>query len=271
MIADAWDGVQFLMDNLTSRPVTNLTLRVLVDSFAGNRTTLETADGPMAGVHLFDLDGAPLDFPDTFQVLPGSLVQVTGRPDVSSPSCGGFALEVLSISLNAIQASSDGDGDGNLLVDAWKKQFLGGLGGYAFGDTDGDGYSDLQEMFEGTDPLDGLGVPPVPMAKLALPMLIIEISSGGDVQLEWEWPEEYAGKVQVSVWATSDLNLPPIQQPVTPVHLGDDLFTVTLPHHGTAQHFYSIALQLKYTEEACRPSLNRLKPRVAGNGPTGRE
>ncbi|HSH15147.1 MAG TPA: thrombospondin type 3 repeat-containing protein, partial [Verrucomicrobiae bacterium] len=217
LLTDAWDGVQFLMDNLTSRPVTNLALRILSDSFAGTCTTLETADAAMAGVHLFDLDGAPYDFPDTFQLLPGSIVQVTGRPDAGSVSCAGFGLEVLSISLSAIPASSEGDGDGNLLVDAWEKQFLGGLGADPFGDTDGDGYSDLQEMFEGTDPLDGKGVPPVPMANLALPLLIIETSLGGDVQLEWEWPEAYADKVQVLVWTTSDLNQAPALQPAAPV------------------------------------------------------
>jgi len=132
-----------------------------------------------------------------------------------------------------------------LLIDAWEKQFLGGLGGDPFGDSDGDGYSDLQEMFEGTDPLDGLGFPAAAMAKMALPLLIIETSPGGEVKLEWEWPEAYADQVEVLVWSTSDLNQPPMLQPVTPVHLGGDLFTVTLPNPGTAQHFYSIALQLK--------------------------
>ena len=244
LLAEAQVGVQFLMDNLSSRPVTNLALRVRADSFAGPCTVLETDDPAMTLVNLFDLQGAAYDFPDTFQLLPGSIVQVVGRPDVSTVSCGGLGVEVLGISLSAVPASSDGDADGNLLIDTWEKLFLGMLGSDPFGDSDGDGYSDLQEMFEGTDPLDGQGVPPAGMAMLQLPSLIIETSLGGDVQLEWFWPEAYADEVEVSVLSTFDLNVEPVKQPIIPVHQGGGIWTATLPNPGTEQHYYSIVLQL---------------------------
>jgi hypothetical protein len=80
---------------------------------------------------------------------------------------------------------------------------------------------------------------------LQLPSLVIETALGGDVQLEWSWPEAYANRVEVSVLSTSDLNADPVLQPVQPVHLGGNVHAATLPQPGTPQHFYRIMLQLR--------------------------
>jgi Bacterial TSP3 repeat len=246
LLADATAGVQFVLDNLGSRPVTNLTLRVLPDSFAGPCTTLAMA-GPTANkVNLFEVGGGAFDFPDTFHLLPGSIVQVVGRPDVSSTTCAGLNVEVLSILLAAIPASSDGDADGNLLIDSWENLLLGMIGSDPFGDDDGDGYSNLQEMFEGTDPHDGLGVPSVPMASLALPVLNIEASAGGEARLDWFWPEAYLNKVQFQILSTPDLNLPPTLQPIQATHQGGGVFEAVIPNQGGEAQFFKVVLQLHF-------------------------
>jgi hypothetical protein len=245
LLADATAAVQFVMNNLGSRPVTNLNLRVLPDTFAGACTTLETADLAATPVNLFALGGGAFDFPDTFNLLPGSVVQVVGRPDVSSSTCAGLNVEVLSIALAAIPARSDGDADGNLLIDSWEQMLLGMVGSDPFGDDDGDGYSNLQEMLEGTDPHDGLGVPVVPIAGLNLPALNIETSVEGDVMLEWFWPEAYIGKVQFQILSTPDLNLAAVSQAITPLHQGGGIFRALIPNPGTEAQFFKIVLQLR--------------------------
>jgi len=51
----------------------------------------------------------------------------------------------------------EGDADGDGILDAWESQFFGSTSfdGSTFGDTDGDGFSNMQEFIYGTDPGDG--------------------------------------------------------------------------------------------------------------------
>jgi hypothetical protein len=245
VVADATAGVQFVLSNLGSRPVTNLNLRVRPDTFAGICTTLETADLAATPVNLFATGGGAFDFPDTFNLLPGSVVQVVGRPDVSSTTCAGLNVEVLDISLAAIPARSDGDADGNLLIDSWEKMLLGMLGSDPFADEDDDGYSNLQEMFDGTDPNDRMGVPPGPRAALSLPALTIVPSAGGGLVLQWQWPEAYLSKVQFRILSTTDLNIAPSPQTLTPVYQGGGVFNAVVPNPGTGAQFFKVVLQLQ--------------------------
>ena len=135
--------------------------------------------------------------------------------------------------------------DGNLLVDSWELLFLGMIGSDPFADGDGDGYSHLQEMFEGTDPMDGAGIPVVPITAVEAPVLILETSAGWDVYLEWAWPDAYADKVQFQVLATPDLGQELMVMPVSPVSMGGGLFSVTLPNGGGSRQFYTVRFYLK--------------------------
>jgi hypothetical protein len=245
--ANAIVGIHSILDQVGSRPVTNLTLRIRPDTMNGPCVTVETADLFAVPVHLSALGGGPFDFPDTFALLPGTIVEVIGRPDVVSSACAGLNVEVLAISLQAIPARSDGDANGNLLIDSWELLFLGGMGGDPFADEDADGYNNLQEMMEGTDPRDGLGVPSVPIAALQLPALDIEPTGAGsgELALEWTWPEAYVGKVQFQIVATTNLSLPPTIRPLTPVHVGGGLHRVVVPNPGGTQ-FFKIVLQLRF-------------------------
>lgn len=258
LLANATAGVHSVLDHLGSRPVTNLTLRLRPDSIGGTCTTVETADLSSTPVNLFALGGGAFDFPDTFQLAPGAVVQVVGRPDVISTTCAGLNVEVLAISLEAVPIRSDGDADGNLLIDTWEMALLGGTGADPFGDADGDGYSNLQEMWEGSDPSDRRGTPSVPIAALTLPVLHIgEISEGGaggaggprgtgkTMAATWLASPAYADRLQFHLQATADLSEIPTTSPITPVHLGGGLYRAILPNSGGTQ-FFKLRLQLKY-------------------------
>jgi len=176
--------------------------------------------------------------------LPGSVVEVIGRPDFASTTCAGLNVEVLGISLAVIPARSDMDADGNLLIDTWEDALLGGVGD-PFADDDGDGYSNAQEMFEGTDPSDALGLPKVPVAPVKWPALEIGEAVGGQIVLEWFWPEAYQHKVQFQIVSTPDLNLPLTTQNVVPENLGAGRFRVAFSPPGNGTRFFRALVTLR--------------------------
>jgi hypothetical protein len=120
------------------------------------------------------------------------------------------------------------------------------LGSDPFGDFDGDGYSNLQEMWDGTDPRDGQGVSPGPIAAMNLPVLIIQTSVEGHVTLAWNWPEAYMNKVEFQILSTPALDVPATPQALSPIHLGGGIFSAVIPNPGTAAHFFKIVLQLRF-------------------------
>src|SRR5258705_10692382 len=68
--------------------------------------------------------------------------------------------------------ASDTDENGNLLIDTWEKKFFGYLGlANPFGDDDADGYSNIQEMLEGSDPRDVNAIPGALAEPFAAPVL----------------------------------------------------------------------------------------------------
>jgi hypothetical protein len=244
LLADAMAGAQFVMSQLNERPVTNMTLRIRPDTFGGTCTTVETADLSATPVNLFEAGGGRYDFPEAFRLLPGSVVEVVGRPDFPSTTCAGINLEVLGISLAVIPTRSDSDADGNLLIDTWEDALLGGQGD-PFGDDDGDGYSNLQEMFEGTDPNDALALPKVPIAPVKWPALEIGAAPAGEIVLEWFWPETYQHKVQFQIASTADLNLPLTTLNVVPENLGNGNFRVVLTPDRNGSRFFRALMLLR--------------------------
>ncbi|HZO85307.1 MAG TPA: thrombospondin type 3 repeat-containing protein, partial [Verrucomicrobiae bacterium] len=190
LLADAAQGVAYLVASIMPRPVTNIVLRVPMSPNLGLCTTLETDTFIPSMVHLFGQDGSAFDFPDPFLLLPGTIVVVTGFTDVSSEACPGAAIEVINALVLSFPPPDLSDANGNLLTDMWEKLFPG-LG--PFGDTDNDGYSDLQEMFEGTDPNNPGAIPLVPAADLTPPQILITSELGGtQLKLTFAWPEPYA-------------------------------------------------------------------------------
>lgn len=241
----AFAAVNYILAGVTARPVTNLALRLRSDSFTGSCTTLETTGLPPVPVRLVDAVGLPFRWPDVFAPIPGSVIELTGYADATSAGCPGFAVEVIQAMLASVPAASDGDLNDNLLLDSWEKLFLGLFGADPFGDLDGDGFQNLQEMLEGSDPTDGQGLPAAPPANLNPPLVNIDVQPGGQAHLEWTWPAAYAGKVNFSILATGDLSRPLAPVPLTPVHLGNGQYEATLPNPGAAQQFYAVRITLR--------------------------
>jgi len=245
LFASATSGGIDLLGAVSARPTTNVMLTVRGDTMAGNCRVLDLYGGGATFV-LVDSGGLPFGFPNNFQLIAGSVVQVSGYTDAASGACGYPAIEVTSALLSSVPVATDTDGDGNLLIDSWEKKFFGGLGvANPFADSDGDGYSNLQEMLEGSDPRDFYDRPNVPPVHFAPPLLVLHEFAGQD-EVHFQWPAYYIDRFIYGVRHSAAVNLPFVDLMVSPpVNVAGDEFKITFPTPASAQHFYYLTLSLR--------------------------
>lgn len=243
--ASASNGAQSILASIPPRPTTNVMLVVRPDTMGGACRILDLQGGG-ATFALMDSAGIAFSFPDNFKMLPGSVVEIYGYTDVTASSCAYPAIEVLSALLCSVPLASDTDGDGNLLIDTWEKKFFGYLGvTNPFGDDDGDGYKNIQEMLEGSDPRDVHGIPGVSAAPFAAPVLNYQ-ENGGMAELYFQWPAAYIGSFKFGVRHTDTIGVPFADLPVSnPIPLGGDSFKLTFAPPATQQHFYYLTIALQ--------------------------
>ncbi len=243
--AAAVNGASTILAAVSARPTTNVYLLVRGDTVGGPCRVLDFLGGGPTFA-LIESSGLPFTFPNNFQLLPGSVVQVTGYTDVVSPSCAYPAIEVTSVLLTSVPLATDTDANGNLLIDTWEKRFFGAVGiADPFGDADGDGYQNLQEMLEGTDPRDGFGHPLVPPVAFSAPVLEL-VPAGTQGELHFLWPAYYINRFNFGVRHTSDLTTAFADLPVSnPVGVSGDEFKITFAIPTTAAHFYYLVISLR--------------------------
>jgi hypothetical protein len=213
-----------LLDGLPSRPVESFTLEVQADSFEGGCHGLFLL-GTNQPVNLFAAPGQPFDSTDGFSLIPGTRLFVTGYTDVVDDDCDGVDMEVISVVVVSFPAPEATDANENLLNDAWEDAFLMGEGD-PYGDNDEDGINNLQEMLDGTDPMD-----PMSMAQNAInldpPEITVSIDQQG-ITLTWNFPVEYADAFDWVVSTSLDfVNWSPVANPVVESPAGT--FTIEIP------------------------------------------
>ena len=213
-----------LLAGLPTRPVESFTLEVQPDSFEGDCHGLFLL-GTDQPVNLFAAPGQPYASTDGFDLIPGTRLFVTGYTDVVDDDCDGTDMEVISVVVLSFPPPANADANQNLLNDDWEDAFLMGEGD-PYGDLDDDGINNLQEMLDGTDPLD-------PMSKsmhafnLAPPEITVLLDQSG-ITLAWSFPEEYAHLFDWVVSISDDfLDWSPVASPVVEQPAGT--FTVEIP------------------------------------------
>jgi hypothetical protein len=220
-------------------------LVVRPDTAGGVCRILDVNGGP-GTFALYNSSLLAFSFPDNFNLLPGSLVEISGYTDVTNSLCGYPGIQVTSALLCSVPIATDTDGDGNLLIDTWEKQFYGDLNlANPFGDSDGDGYSNIQEMLEGSDPRDVHGIPTVGVASFAAPVLTL-LENGGQVELFFQWPASYIGRFNFGVRHTDAIGNPFITLGAVtgPVNVSGNQFKMTFAVPPTAQHYYYLTVGL---------------------------
>jgi hypothetical protein len=237
-------GADTILAAVPARPVTNVVVEATA-SAPGQPADRFKLYGSSTAVLLYKDDGTRYDLPDSFGVVPGSLLQVRGFADLTNPPAS-LALEVISLSLTSIPAAGDSDSDGNLLVDTWEKLFFGSAQD-PFGDWDGDGYQNLQEMFEGSDPRDPLGIPVVPPAKFTAPAMEF-IPDGHQIRLRFSWPAPYINHMVFGVKGSPDLTTPFADVPATgpdAVPWLQNTFDLIVPVPASPSYFYLLWVALR--------------------------
>ena len=119
-------------------------------------------------------------------------------------------VEVISATLTSVPEPPRTDADRNLIDDAWENFFFGADSSTSpFRDDDGDGFSNLQESLENTDPTSAASRPVgVPKLPLAPPPVDIELLPPDQVRVWVRFPERYADDVGFVLLSGNGLVIP---------------------------------------------------------------
>ncbi len=223
------------------RSVDFFVLEVQADSFATDCPVLYTG-GNMAK-SLYTAEGNPFRFPSTFTLQPGAQVSVEAFTDPDWNLCPGTdPLEIISLALTAVPTASGTDADGNLLPDDYEELFLVGSGGLATSDLDGDGFSDLQEYLEQTDPNDILNYPGVDPVDFSAPLVQISTPMVGQAQLDIDWPAAYADEFVFTVMQSTNLTDTAFAEDV---ELTSGSLSESMDTTGNNAAFYQVEMKLR--------------------------
>jgi len=237
------NGVTELLNSVGARPYGTWTLRVRADSFGAGCTVLESLDASTTYA-LVEASGTAFAFAEFFLPLPGTLIQVEGYGDAPANSCAAQGIEVISATLLSVPEVTLTDSDGDLLPDDLEWALFGSLGQSGFGDADGDGISNAQEVLEGTDPNNVASAGPVALFT-GPPAIQIQQIGGGLFQLSWNWPTVFAPKLSFSVLATTNLGTGFASIPIAPSIVGSNTYQVVLPPPDTGTKYYQVTVSLK--------------------------
>ncbi|HEY8241157.1 MAG TPA: hypothetical protein VIH35_06915, partial [Kiritimatiellia bacterium] len=164
-------------------------------------TVTLTASDPSASLYYRDDGGAWQSYASPLVytgLAPGAVVSVDAYASLASGPKSPIRTATYSFNTNDLTPPvAGGDSEEDLLYDPWQDYF-----GVEDGndDEDGDGYSNREEMFAGTDPQDSESHPASPPADVMEPLLTI--SRGGtnsQLLVRWHWPTQYVDEVQFTI------------------------------------------------------------------------
>jgi len=185
-LSNAFSEATSALAQVSARPLASFSLEVRSNSFNGFCPVLYTSGGTAKS--LYDATGNAFRFPTSFELQPGVIINLDAFTDVNWNRCpGSDPLEVISLHLSAVPTASGTDADGNLLPDEYEALLLVKSEGSATFDLDGDGYCDLQEYLDQTDPTDPASHATSAPVDLTPPRIDLNAST-----LSIDWPQNYA-------------------------------------------------------------------------------
>ncbi|HTI72321.1 MAG TPA: hypothetical protein VMF06_20270 [Candidatus Limnocylindria bacterium] len=245
-VATAHGSVGTLLAGLSPRPTAGFDLAVVADSFQPGCTHLQDMNDGTSKT-LFAALGIPYVFPETFTIVPGSIVHVTAYTDyVDTTGCPGTSLQVIAATLISspnppIIAGNNDD----LISDAWANFFFGGPVN-PYGDDDNDGFSNLQEFLDGTDPKNLLSHSGHAFSLLPpLLQLLPAVQEGGPFKLSFDFPVGYSSLFNFDVEQTLSLDGAFTPLPQALLHGAGDHLEVDLPAVQDPASFFRVVMTVK--------------------------
>jgi hypothetical protein len=226
-------------------------VRVEVDVLAGGAqlpdTTVLTDPSSLQRYSLVEPDGDAFGLTLALAVPSNSTIHVDGFLNGPDRRRGAdFEVEVISITVTALPAPSPIDQSANLLPDAYELLVFGSSGAAPDRDLDGDGYGDLQEYLEDTDPTSTNSFPAVAAAPVGVPVVAISVE-GAYLEVSWACPSRYQNRFAFTLETTADLQHTPFvtHSTATPAGVGDTLrCELQLPPEGP-KRFYRVRAALR--------------------------
>ncbi len=240
----ATTAVAGFLNSLAGRPIGEFDLTVQLGSFQpGVTRLLEASSGHTK--NLFIKSGVPYLFPQSFQLVAGSIVHVVAYTDFTEPTVAGDSLQVIDATLISAPPAPMASGDNGLTSDAWGLLFFGGAFD-PFADADGDGFSNLQEFLDGSDPTDSHSHAKK-VVQLKVPQLALGATDlvGGKLALSFSFPAGYASAFNFFVQKSTTLGGAYDTLPLVPSSSGPDQLTVNLPAVQDTGGFFRLVMLLK--------------------------
>jgi hypothetical protein len=242
-LATAYSAVATLLALDSSRPVAFKQVRVTLGSESATCTVLEET-GTSDSVSLVNFKGDPYPLPDAFTLPVGTELIVEGYSDVTSPCGADHVLEVIPpIQLVSLPVMSSGDANDNLIADDLEDLYPDTLS--PFEDSDMDGFTDLQEALEGTNPFDSSDFPPGSPVSLLPPVIDVGEFSTTTFDFTFTYPAAFANDIGFRLFSGTSLNSIATDEVVEAVHLGSGNFQLIINRPFTYPVFYRFKLFLK--------------------------
>ncbi|QBG49046.1 hypothetical protein EGM51_17185 [Verrucomicrobia bacterium S94] len=235
------DNATNMLASISPRPVESLLLEVRDGSFSNSCPVLYTTDD--AAKSLYDAEGRPYIMPFSFELGAGAEVTALAFTDVSWNRVPGTdPIEIISLNLTAVPVSSDADANGNLIPDALEENLLASPRSPSHLDSDGDGYSDLQEYLDGSDPADPLNTPAGAIVDLSPPEVTVTSLGAGQIQLDIQWPAAYADPFVFTAIYSDDLSTPGFS---SDHELAPGTLSTVISTDSSDARFYKVGIHLR--------------------------
>lgn len=260
LLTEATQGVAAIVGSISPRTVETVTLYFAGDENASSSPVwsevfythgnFDPESPSYTGTQytLLDDQGDAYPVARAFPLTSGSVFQVSGYVLEDAPD-GAQTLEVIpQPTLVFLRNQSPNDANGNLIPDSIEERNPeANLD--AFTDSDDDGYSDLQEILAGSDPLGSTSIPmaggsPAAVSDIQSPQLEIRSISGSQSIIEFDFAPDYAEHISFQLYSTEDLasGFNPTTQSAQ--HLGSGQHELIVDQTAD-QHFYIFRMQLK--------------------------
>lgn len=241
-LASASSGISALIALNTMRPVDFRQLQ-LSSGLAANACTILEDTNSSESVALIDFQGNPYPLPDAFSLPEGTVLIAEGYVDVDANCPADVVMEIIPpLQLVSLPVTATADSNGNLIPDDLEDLYPASLDPFA--DSDGDGFSDLEETLTGTHPVDSGDVPSGSPADLTPPAVTITDSGTGFFTFSFQFPALYADQISFRLFSGSDLQAMGTDSGFDAAHTGGGHHELIISKPGSFPVFYRFLMYL---------------------------